>query len=146
MSLPRVLLLFVAAPLCTNTGAQCSKHQLVPHYWKRRSRHLCLYACSQSSRAPRLRRPTLDDVERLSRGQAAKNRGTGSRAVPHRLNADEVAEFKRARERGFVTLRGTGYRRERKGSPLANTWRMWSDANTRPTITLSLNNNGQVCM
>lgn len=31
-------------------------------------------------------RPTLDDVERLSRGQAAKKRGTGSRAVCHRLN------------------------------------------------------------
>lgn len=34
-------------------------------------------------------RPTLDDVERLSRGQAAKKRGTGSRAVCHRLNESE---------------------------------------------------------
>lgn len=35
-------------------------------------------------------RPTLDDVERISYGQGAKKRGTGSRQVPHRLNGDEV--------------------------------------------------------
>ena len=35
-------------------------------------------------------RPTLDDVERISYGQGAKRRGTGSRQVPHRLNGDEV--------------------------------------------------------
>lgn len=34
-------------------------------------------------------RPSLDDVERLSRGQAAKKRGTGSRGVCHRLNESE---------------------------------------------------------
>lgn len=34
-------------------------------------------------------RPSLDDVERLSMGQAAKKRGTGSRRVCHRLNEFE---------------------------------------------------------
>lgn len=34
-------------------------------------------------------RPSLDDVERLSKGLAAKKRGTGSRAVCHRLNESE---------------------------------------------------------
>ena len=34
-------------------------------------------------------RPTLEDVERLTRGEAAKRRGTGNRQVPHRLNEAE---------------------------------------------------------
>ena len=38
-------------------------------------------------------RPSLDDVDRLSRGEAAARRGTGSRAVPHRLNAEEMRQF-----------------------------------------------------
>lgn len=38
-------------------------------------------------------RPTLDDVERISRGQAAKRRGTGSRGVAHRLNEAERVEW-----------------------------------------------------
>ena len=32
------------------------------------------------------KRPSLDDIERISKGQAAKSRGVGSRQVPHRLN------------------------------------------------------------
>lgn len=102
-------------------------------------------ACNIPARSIRVWRPSLDDVERLSRGQAAKHRGTGSRAVPHRLNAEESAEFGRARQKGFVTLRGNGYRRERKGSPLANIWRMWSDASMRPTISIYQSSDGQVC-
>lgn len=44
-------------------------------------------------------RPSLDDVERLSRGQAARKRGTGSRAVCHRLNESErkVCSFQQLR-------------------------------------------------
>ncbi|GAB0493334.1 hypothetical protein MMPV_004614 [Pyropia vietnamensis] len=73
-------------------------------------------------------RPSREDVLRLSRGQAAKARGTGSRAVPHRLNAEEVAAFQRACRSGVLVTRGGGARRERKGSPLGNTWRAWCDA------------------
>lgn len=89
-------------------------------------------------------RPAKADVERLSRGQPAKHRGTGSRAVPHRLNADEQAAFTRAREsHGFLTVRGSGARRERKGAPLINTWRMWSDAERRAAVVLHLGTGSQ---
>lgn len=83
-------------------------------------------------------RPDVQDVDRLSRGQAARTRGTGSRAVPHRLNADERRAYEQAArpERGYVELRGSGYRRERKGAPLANTWRQWCDARARPCVAL----------
>ena len=38
-------------------------------------------------------RPHVDDVERISRGLAARVRGTGSREIPHRLNAEERDSF-----------------------------------------------------
>jgi hypothetical protein len=81
-------------------------------------------------------RPSLDDVERISKGQAAKRRGVGSRAVCHRLNEMERKEFDLAKKLGFVQLRGTGYRRERKGSPLANIHRQLCDALARPCIEI----------
>ncbi len=81
-------------------------------------------------------RPSLDDVERISKGQAAKRRGVGSRAVCHRLNEMERKEFELAKKLGFVQLRGTGYRRERKGSPLANIHRQLCDALARPCIEI----------
>jgi len=84
----------------------------------------------------KIERPTLDDVQRLSEGRAARSRGYGSRQVPHRLNAEERLAFNIARERGFVTLKGSGYRKERKGSPLANTYRQLSDAEGRPCILI----------
>eukprot|EP00638_Chattonella_subsalsa_P016048 CAMPEP_0117829412 /NCGR_PEP_ID=MMETSP0949-20121206/7850_1 /TAXON_ID=44440 /ORGANISM="Chattonella subsalsa, Strain CCMP2191" /LENGTH=219 /DNA_ID=CAMNT_0005670157 /DNA_START=188 /DNA_END=848 /DNA_ORIENTATION=+ len=81
-------------------------------------------------------RPSLDDVERISKGQAAKKRGTGSRAVPHRLNAAERKEWDLAKKRGYLQLRGTGYRRERGDSPLANIYRQWCDAKIKPCIVI----------
>lgn len=82
-------------------------------------------------------RPTLDDVQRLSEGKAARSkRGWGSRQVPHRLNAEERLQYNIARDRGFLTLKGSGYRRERKGSPLANIWRQLSDAEARPCVAV----------
>ena len=45
-------------------------------------------------------RPSLDDVEKISYGQAAKKRGIGSRGVPHRLNAEERSEWDLAKKRG----------------------------------------------
>lgn len=42
-------------------------------------------------------RPDVGDVERLSRGEPAKRRGTGSREVPHRLNAAERASWETAK-------------------------------------------------
>lgn len=73
-------------------------------------------------------RPSIADVERLARGLAAARRGTGSRSVPHRLNAEEHLAYELAKRRGFAVVRGSGHRRERKGSPLLNTLRQRSDA------------------
>ncbi len=74
-------------------------------------------------------RPHIDDVERLSYGKGAKKRrGTGSRFVCHRLNKDERKLYDFAKDAGYLTIRGTGYRRERKGSPLCNIFRQRCDA------------------
>lgn len=35
-----------------------------------------------------------------------------------------------------MTLKGSGYRRERKGSPLANIYRQWCDALGAPCVLL----------
>jgi len=78
----------------------------------------------------------VDDVERISRGQGARQRGTGSRLVPHRLNRDERVSFDIAKKLCFLQTRGTGYRKERKDSPLNNTFRQWCDAKRRPWIAV----------
>lgn len=88
------------------------------------------------------RRPTLDDVQRLSEGKSAKSRGFGSRQIPHRLNVEERAAYNIAQQKGFLTLKGSGYRRERKGSPLANIYRQLSDAMNRPCVIV-MQQNGQ---
>lgn len=76
----------------------------------------------------------LQDVVRIAHGERAKKRGVGSRSVAHRLNADEHRAFEAAIKKGFATSRGTGYRRERKGSPLVNSWRQYADACSWPAI------------
>lgn len=81
-------------------------------------------------------RPTIDDVERISKGLAAKRRGTGSRQVPHRLNALERKEWELAKKRRFLMLRGTGWRKERGDSPLANIYRNYCDAVAIPCISI----------
>lgn len=87
-------------------------------------------------------RPTLDDVQRLSEGRAAKTRGFGSRQIPHRLNQEERRAFDMARERGYLTLQGTGYRKERKGSPLANIYRQLCDVGAKPCIVVEQRSQG----
>jgi hypothetical protein len=83
-----------------------------------------------------LRRISKDDVDRLSRGQPSKKKGYGSRNVPHRLNDDERREMDRAAKKGYLELAGSGNRRTRKGSPLANIHRQWCDARDKPQILL----------
>ncbi len=74
-------------------------------------------------------RANLDDVENLSYGRGAKKqRGTGSRFTCHRLNRDERRIFDQAKRDGYLTVRGTGYRKNRKGSPVVNTFRQRCDA------------------
>jgi hypothetical protein len=82
-------------------------------------------------------RPSLDDVERISKGQAAKKRGTGSRGVPHRLNEAERKEWDLAKKRRFLLLRGSGWRKERGDSPLANIYRQFCDCMDVLCVTVS---------
>jgi hypothetical protein len=96
-----------------------------------------------------IKRISKDDVERLSRGQPSKVKGYGSRGIPHRLNEEERAAFERAEVHGFITVEGNnqGYRRARKGSPLANIHRQWCDSRAKPQIMVSKASsmvNGQV--
>ena len=89
-------------------------------------------------------RPSIDDVTRISRGQRAKKRGTGSRMVCHRLNAEERRTYERAtlpqhppKNRVLVLHNGSN-RRERKGSPLWNIYRLWCDSNAFPAVVCDL--------
>ena len=79
-------------------------------------------------------RPSVEDVERISYGKRAKKRGVGSRAVPHRLNAAEREEWVLAKKKKYLALRGTGWRKERGDSPLANIYRNYCDAVGIPMI------------
>jgi hypothetical protein len=42
-----------------------------------------------------------------------------------------------AKQRRFVTLIGSGYRRERKGAPLLNSWRQYADAQAFVAVSLA---------
>lgn len=57
--------------------------------------------------------------------------------MPHRLNAEERKIYDMAKKKGFLSISGSGYRRERKGSPLANIWRQWCDAKALPCLLLA---------
>jgi len=81
-------------------------------------------------------RPSVDDVERISWGKPAKKKGTGSRGVPHRLNDKERTLYDIARQKGFLEIAGSGWRRERSGKPLVNTFSSWCDARAHPAIFL----------
>ena len=87
-------------------------------------------------------RPTIDDVDRISWGRNAKQKGTGSRGVPHRLNDEERTLYDMARSKGFVEIGGSGWRRQRSASPLTNTYRSWSDARGVPAIYVHKSRDG----
>ncbi len=44
-------------------------------------------------------RPSIDDVDSISWGGPAKVRGTGSRKIPHRLNAEERGLYDLAKKK-----------------------------------------------
>ena len=81
-------------------------------------------------------RPTADDVDRISWGKPAKKKMTGSRGVPHRLNDEERRLYDFARRKGFVEIGGSGWRKQRRGAPLVNTYRNWCDARAVPAVYL----------
>ena len=97
----------------------------------------CQLSFRQQWRLASSARPTLDDVEKISYGQAAKRRGTGSRNVPHRLNAMERKEWDLAKRRRYLLVRGSGWRKERGDSPLVNIYRQLCDALAVPSISVA---------
>lgn len=88
-------------------------------------------------------RPDVNDVERISWGKPAKKKGTGSRGVPHRLNNDERTQFDLARGRGFLEVKGSAWRSQRREAPLLNTYRSLCDARGQPSIILHKGNPGE---
>lgn len=54
--------------------------------------------------------------------------------VPHRLNDDERLLYDLARQRGYVEISGSGWRRQRSDAPLVNTYRSWCDARAIPAV------------
>ena len=89
-------------------------------------------------------RPDKQDVERISWGKPAKQKGTGSRGVPHRLNSDERVLFEQARRKGFLEVVGSGWRSERREAPLLNTHRSWCDARGQACLRLHKGLSGAV--
>ena len=87
-------------------------------------------------------RPTVNDVERISWGKPAKQKGTGSRGVPHRLNEEERALFDRARQHGFLQVAGSAWRSQRREAPLLNSYRSLCDARGQASIVLHKGNTG----
>jgi hypothetical protein len=83
-------------------------------------------------------RPTISDVEKISWGMPASKKGkrTGSRGVPHRLNEDERRLFDQARRQGFLQVRGSSWRSQRRDAPLLNSYRSLMDARGRPMTVL----------
>ena len=137
--------LWVMAIVLLNLGGKALRINLLPQTRSARGNSCShLLARGLATKLPRQHqlqlqsaRPTLDDVERISYGQAAKKRGTGSRNVPHRLNEMERKEWEVAKKRRYLQLRGTGWRRERGDSPLQNIYRQLCDALNIPCIVVA---------
>ena len=77
-----------------------------------------------------LRRVSRDDVDRMSRAQPSKRKGSRGGTKP-RLSDEERAELERAARKGFVTISGAGSKRTR---PLTQMHRSWCDARGKPQI------------
>eukprot|EP00850_Spirogloea_muscicola_P022155 SM000280S10710 [mRNA] locus=s280:1442:3057:+ [translate_table: standard] len=75
-------------------------------------------------------RPSLDDVERISKGLSSKAK-IGSRQVPHRLNAEERKAYDLAKGRGYVVIKP-----QTRYYPLRNTFRNFCDASAQPCIRI----------
>ena len=73
-------------------------------------------------------KPSKDDVERLSRGQATRAK-IGSRGIGHRLTQKERLLFEAAKKRGFLKVPTNGIR-----SNVLNVYRLWCAAEGRNFI------------
>lgn len=88
-------------------------------------------------RATSSQRWTLDDVERISKGKASKAK-TGSRKVPHRLQAGERTAYDLAKKKGYLVQRAIS-----RKYPLVNTYRNFCDASCRICIFIEQGQTGE---
>lgn len=58
------------------------------------------------------------------------------------MNAEERNIYDRARQKGFVEITGSGWRKQRSDAPLVNTYRSWCDANGHAAIYVHKANDG----
>lgn len=86
-------------------------------------------------------RPTISDVERISRGLAAKRRGTGSRGVRHRLDHAGWRQFGIGRRKGFLEILGSGWLCI-ADTPLLNSYRNVCDARGQVCIVMCKGSTG----
>jgi len=68
------------------------------------------------------KRISKDDVELLSRGKPSKTK-RGSRAIPHRLTAEERILFEAAKKRGVLKIAAN-----RPRANLLNVYKLWCEA------------------
>lgn len=98
-------------------------------------------------------RPTVDDVERASRGERTKAMGVVEREAPYRLNRDEREAWERTKRRaGHGHGKGIGGAgvlevRSKQTDPLAphrfplvNTHRLYCDARSAPVVVVEQDN------
>jgi hypothetical protein len=82
-------------------------------------------------------------ARRISWGKPAKKKMTGSRGVPHRLNDEERMLYDMAHRKGFLEVGGSGWRKQRRGAPMLNTYRSSADARAAPLVVLHKSKSGE---
>lgn len=81
-------------------------------------------------------RPSLYDVERMAQGKEMCD-GTKSRRIHHRLRANDLQEFKDAKERRYLKLPSLGWHPDRyEVNPLVHTFRLYCDCLAIPMIKI----------
>ncbi|MEY4667531.1 MAG: hypothetical protein RL518_230 [Pseudomonadota bacterium] len=85
----------------------------------------------------REKRPTKDDVARLTRGKPSRTR-VGSRQIRHRLRNDELDRLAVARSRGYLTVTPT------TRAALQNAWHLDRLAALKPCLFVQHTANGYI--
>lgn len=81
-----------------------------------------------------MRRSSQAEAEPPRRRKQARKKRHSSFSIADRLKGKEQRDFLRAVRNGYITLDGTGFRRGRKGSPLASSHRQLCDDRVMPQI------------
>ena len=138
---------FLATPLLVlafGTMAQCFLARPLRSAAAVRTRCRPFATCHAESTVPEFAwraregcwRPDVRDVEKISWGQPARKKRTGSRGTPHRLNEEERRAFDQARRNGYLQVVGSAWRAQRRDAPLLNSYRSLCDARAKPMIVL----------